>query len=52
LTIVFFANFDMTTMAAASGVAGLTERILVLEVFAWYVAIGWIAFRSKPAVIQ
>lgn len=52
LTIVYFANFDMATMAAARGVAGLTERILVLEVFAWYVAIGWIAFRSKPALIH
>jgi hypothetical protein len=26
-------------------VAGLTERILVLELQAWYVAIGWLAFR-------
>jgi hypothetical protein len=49
LTVIFFANFDFATMAAARGVAGLTERILVVEVFAWYVAIGWIAFRSKPA---
>ena len=47
LTIVFFANFDMAAMAAAKGLAGLTERILVIEVLAWYVAFGWIAFRSK-----
>jgi hypothetical protein len=49
LTVVFFANFDFTAMAAARGVAGLTERILVLEVFAWYGAMGWIAFRSSPS---
>jgi hypothetical protein len=49
LTVIFFANFDFATMAAAAGVAGLTERILVVEVLAWYVAIGWIAFRSQPA---
>jgi len=32
-------------MAAGVGVAGLTERILVIEVQAWYVAMGWLAFR-------
>lgn len=26
---------------------GLTERLLVVEVFAWSVALGWIALRSK-----
>jgi hypothetical protein len=25
-------------------VAGLTERILVVELQAWYVALGWLAF--------
>jgi hypothetical protein len=29
-------------------VAGLTERILVVELQAWYVAIGWLAFRRSP----
>jgi amino acid permease len=52
LTVIFFANFDMASMAAARGVAGLTERILVLEVFAWYAALGWIAFRSKPDALR
>jgi len=27
-------------------VAGLTERILAIEVQAWYVAMGWRAFRA------
>jgi hypothetical protein len=30
-------------------VAGLTERILVVELQAWYVAIGWLAFRRAGA---
>ncbi len=29
------------------GVAGLTERILVLELQAWYVALGWLAFTTS-----
>jgi hypothetical protein len=28
-----------------TGVAGLTERILVVELQFWYVALGWLAFR-------
>jgi len=28
-------------------VAGLTERILAVEVQAWFVAMGWLAFRRS-----
>ncbi|MGZ6046374.1 MAG: hypothetical protein ACXWNW_17755 [Isosphaeraceae bacterium] len=31
------------------GVAGLTERILVLELQAWYVAIGLLTFNRSKA---
>jgi protein-disulfide isomerase len=27
------------------GVAGLTQRLLTVEVLAWFVAMGWLAFR-------
>ena len=30
---------------AGDGVAGLTQRILALEVLAWFAAMGWLAFR-------
>lgn len=46
---VYFANFRMATMAAGAGIAGLTERLLVFEVFAWFVAMGWLAFRHPGA---
>jgi Protein of unknown function (DUF998) len=46
LIVIFFLNFNFNTMAAGLGEAGLTERILVLEVQAWFVAMGWLAFRS------
>jgi len=32
-----------------TGVAGLTERILVIELEAWYVALGWLAFRCSES---
>jgi Protein of unknown function (DUF998) len=48
LTVIYFATFTPTVEGVQHGVAGLTERILVLEFQAWYVAIGWLAFkRSK-----
>ncbi len=46
LTVLYFATFTPTIEGVQRGVAGLTERILVLELQAWYVAIGWLAFRG------
>ena len=45
LTVLYFATFTPTIDGVRHGVAGLTERILVLELQAWYVAIGWLTFR-------
>ncbi len=47
LLVLFFLTFNLDTMAAGLGVAGLTERILVVEVLAWFVALGWLAFRRS-----
>jgi len=48
LAVLYFATFTPTIEGVQHGVAGLTERILVLELEAWYVAIGWLAFsRTK-----
>ena len=47
LIVLFFLNFQFDKMAAGIGVAGLTERILVLEVYAWFIAMGWLAFRRE-----
>jgi hypothetical membrane protein len=48
LTVLYFATFTPTIEGVQHGVAGLTERILVLELQAWYVAMGWLAFsRSR-----
>jgi hypothetical protein len=45
--ILFFATFDPSAPAAGHGVAGLTQRILAVEVHGWYVAMGWSAFRRS-----
>ncbi len=45
LVVLFFLTFDQATIVAGHGVAGLTQRILALEVLAWFVAMGWRAFR-------
>jgi hypothetical protein len=47
LTVLYFATFTPTIEGIQHGVAGLTERILVLELQAWYVAIGWLVFRRR-----
>ncbi len=45
LVVLYFLTFSPTAAGAETGVAGLTERILVVELQAWYVALGWLAFR-------
>jgi hypothetical protein len=47
LAILYFATFTPTVEGVQHGVAGLTERILVIELQAWYVAIGWLAFSKS-----
>lgn len=47
LTVLYFSTFTPTAEGARTGVAGLTERVLVLEVLAWFVALGWLAFRRS-----
>jgi Protein of unknown function (DUF998) len=45
LVVLFFLTFDQAAIVAGQGVAGLTQRILALEVVAWFAAMGWLAFR-------
>jgi len=46
LAVLYFATFIPTVQGIQTGIAGLTERLLVLEIQAWYVALGLIAFRK------
>jgi hypothetical protein len=45
LVVLFFGTFVPTAAGAQDGVGGLIQRLLVIEVFAWLVAMGWLAFR-------
>ena len=47
LVVLYFLTFSPTVAGTQTGVAGLTERILVVEVLAWFVAMGWLAFRRR-----
>jgi hypothetical protein len=47
LLVLFFLTFSPTVAGTQTGVAGLTERILAVEVQAWFVALGWLAFRHS-----
>jgi len=47
LFIAYSTSFDQATVAAGLGIAGATERILMLEIQAWYVVLGWLAFRHR-----
>jgi hypothetical protein len=47
LTVLFFATFTPTAAGQLTGIAGLTERLLVTEILWWYAVVGWVALRSK-----
>ncbi len=47
LLVLYFLTFSPTVAGTQTGVAGLTERILAVEVQAWFVAMGWRAFRRS-----
>jgi Protein of unknown function (DUF998) len=47
LAVLYFHTFSPTIAGTQTGVAGLTERILVVQLQAWYVALGWLAFRTQ-----
>jgi hypothetical protein len=47
LTVLFFATFTPTAEGQLTGIAGLTERLLVTEILLWYALMGWVALRSK-----
>jgi hypothetical protein len=52
-TVLFFATFSPTAKGSETGIAGLTERLLVIELMAWYAALGWHAWAARiPAPVR
>jgi hypothetical protein len=49
LIVLYFITFSPTADGAKTGVSGLVERVAVVEIFVWFVALGWKAFRPQGA---
>lgn len=47
LAIVHFATFNPEAAATGTGIGGLTQRILLVQLQAWIAAMGWLAFRRS-----
>jgi hypothetical membrane protein len=47
LLTAFFATFDPTAAGANTGIAGLVQRTLAVEVHGWLAAMGWLAYRGR-----
>jgi hypothetical protein len=47
LMVLMFVTFDLDAIQAGLGVAGLTERILCVDLAAWFVALGWKSFQQS-----
>ena len=47
LLMLFFMTFQPTADGAEHGVAGLVQRVGVIEMHAWFVAMGWLARRRR-----
>jgi hypothetical membrane protein len=50
LLVLFFMNFRPTADGAEHGVAGLVQRIGVIEAHAWFVGMGWLTLRRGQVV--
>lgn len=50
LLVAFFMTFQPTADGAERGIAGLVQRAGVVEVHAWFVAMGWLAYRRLSSV--
>ena len=49
LFVVYNLSFNQAAVAAGHGVAGLTQRLLFVEILAWFVAMGWLAYRRASS---
>lgn len=45
LAVLFFATFNPEAAGTGVGMGGLAQRILILQIHFWFVALGWKAFK-------
>jgi hypothetical protein len=48
LLVGFITSVPQSELATGGGSLGLWQRALALELFAWFVALGWLAFIRSP----
>lgn len=46
LLVLSFATLNPVAAGQGLGIAGLTQRVVVLEVMGWFAALGWLALRN------
>ena len=49
LFVVYNVSFNQAAVAAGHGIAGLTQRLLFVEILAWFVTMGWLAYRRASS---
>lgn len=47
LTVLYFATFNPENAGNNVGIGGLTQRILVTQILAWYALIAWRSFKLR-----
>jgi hypothetical membrane protein len=52
LFIAYNLSFSQAAVAAGHGLAGLTQRVLFVEILGWFVAMGWLVHRQATASIE
>jgi hypothetical membrane protein len=41
----FFLSYDQVSITVGQGISGVPERLLLIELQAWFVALGWLGYR-------
>jgi hypothetical membrane protein len=49
LFVLYTVSFDQVAVAEGHGVAGLTQRLLFVDILTWFAAMGWLAFRRTSS---
>jgi hypothetical membrane protein len=47
----FFFSYDQAAITVGQGISGIPERLLLIEVQAWFVALGWLGYRRAARQI-
>jgi hypothetical membrane protein len=46
----FFFSYDQAAITVGQGISGIPERLLLIEVQAWFVALGWLGYRRARQI--